>query len=167
METFSSTAHLARRAWRAIALTAVVLTALLSGCASQSALRAEDPAQVIAQLTVQSDAWDKAIVRQDRVAIESNMADDFRNIDSNARVMTRRQFVDELVSSDLEIDPYTVEDFDVRLYGDMALVSGRTAMTGRFQGEPFTTHYRYIDIYARRDGEWKIISVQTTRHPKP
>ena len=34
------------------------------------------------------------------------------------------------------------------------------------QGEPFASHYRYIDIYVRHDGEWKIVSVQITRIPE-
>jgi len=63
----------------------------------------------------------------------------------------------------VEIDPYTVEEFEVRLYGDVALLSGRTRMTGRSDGRLFTSHYRYIDTYVRRDGAWKVVSVQITR----
>ena len=48
-------------------------------------------------------------------------------------------------------------------YGDVALLSGTTRMTGREDGEAFKTHYRYIDIYVRRDGKWRIVSVQITR----
>jgi ketosteroid isomerase-like protein len=121
---------------------------------------ASSRAAAVAQLTAQADAWDKAIVRKDRAAIEANMADDFRQIDGAGNVETKASFVDDLVSPDLAIDPYTVEDFDVRLYGDVALLSGRTRMTGAYQGKPFTSHYRYIDIYVRRDGAWKIVSVQ-------
>ena len=29
--------------------------------------------------------------------------------------------------------------------------------------KPFTSHYRYIDIYARRNGRWQIVSVRITR----
>jgi ketosteroid isomerase-like protein len=118
-----------------------------------------------AQLTALSDAWDKAIVRKDRAAIEGNMAEDFRQIDGAGNLETKKSFVDGLVSADLVIDPYTVEDFDVRLYGDVALLSGRTRMTGTYQGKGFTSHYRYIDVYVRKDGRWKIVSVQITRIP--
>jgi ketosteroid isomerase-like protein len=117
-------------------------------------------AATVAQLEAQADAWDKAIVRKDRAAIEANMGDDFRQIDGAGNVETKQSFVDDLVSPDLRIDPYKVEDFEVRLYGDVALVSGRTRMTGAYQGKPFSSHYRYIDIYVRRDGAWKIVSVQ-------
>ena len=136
---------------RRIALAALALPAL-----SQAA----PPAELVAQLKAQADAWDRAIVAKDRAAIEANMADDFRQIDARGHVETQASFVDGLVSPDLQLDPYTVEDFEVRVYGDTALLSGRTRMTGRYRGEAFSTHYRYIDIYVKRGGSWKIVSVQ-------
>jgi ketosteroid isomerase-like protein len=91
------------------------------------------------------------------------MAEDFRQIDGDGDVETKASFVAGLVDPKLRIDPYTVEDFEVKLLGDTALIYGRSRMTGRFDGEPFVSNYRYIDIYARRGGEWKIVSVQITR----
>jgi len=140
--------------------TSIIATLLLTSCMTNPSA-----SDTVAQLTVQADAWDKAIVRKDRAAIERNMADDFRQIGGSGEVETKTTFVDDLVSPDLVIDPYTIEDFDVRVYGDVALLCGRTRMTGRYQGKPFTSHYRYIDIYVRKDGAWKIVSVQITRIP--
>jgi ketosteroid isomerase-like protein len=124
-------------------------------------------AQTIATLTRQADDWDRAIVRKDRAAIEANMAEDFRQIDSAGNVETKQSFVDDLVSPQLTIDPYVVEDLEVRLYGDTALLSGRTRMTGRYDGKPFNSHYRYIDIYVKRGGRWQIVSVQISKIPPP
>lgn len=152
---------------RVLALSGALIFALLQGCAITPAKPMENQTQLIAKLTEQADRWDKAIVRKDRAVIEANMAEDFRQIDGAGNVETKKSFVDDLVSPDLVIDPYTVEDFDVRLYGDTALLAGRTRMTGRYQGKPFTSHYRYIDIYVRRDGEWKIVSVQISKIPNP
>ena len=121
--------------------------------------------QVQAQLKAQAEAWDQAIIRRDRAAIEANMADDFRQIDAQGNVENKASFVASLVSPNLALDPYTIEDFDVRVYGDTALLSGRTRMTGRYQGQPFSTHYRYIDIYVKRGGTWKIVSVQLSPMP--
>ena len=144
--------------------TVVVAILLLHGCANAPPqdVAASD---VIAQLSAQADAWDKAIVRKDRAAIEQNMSEDFRQIDGAGNVEAKASFVDGLMSPDLQIDPYGVEDFDVRVYGDVALLSGRTRMTGRYQGTPFTSHYRYIDVYVRRQGQWKGVSVQISRIP--
>jgi len=91
------------------------------------------------------------------------MAPDFRQIDGSGDIETMASFVDGLMAPELEIDPYTVEDFDVRLYGDVALLCGRTKMTGSNAGRSFKSHYRYIDIYVRSSGVWKIVSVQITK----
>ena len=112
-----------------------------------------------------SNAWDQAIVRKDEKAVADNMAEDFRQIDGYGNLETKKSFVAGIVDPKLSIDPYTVEDFEVRFYGDTALLSGRTHMTGKYDGKPFESNYRYIDIYVRRDGAWKIVSVQITRIP--
>ena len=141
------------------------LLALLQACAVGSPAPMERTA-VVAALTAQADRWDKAIVGKDQAAIEANMADDFRQIDGAGNVETKTSFVLDLMAPELQIDPYTVEDFDVRLYGDVALLCGRTRMTGRYNGKPFATHYRYIDVYARRNGRWQIVSVQISKIPQ-
>ena len=119
----------------------------------------------VATLSQLSDAWDKAIVRKDEKAIADNMAEDFRMIDGYGNVEAKQAFVVDLIDPKLTINPYTVEEFDVRIYGDTALLSGRTHMTGMYDGKPFESNYRYIDIYVRKKGTWKIVSVQITKFP--
>jgi ketosteroid isomerase-like protein len=141
--------------------TGLLLAGLLAGCAAPP-----DRGATIAQLTRQADAWDRAIVAKDRAGIAANMCDDFRQIGPGGEVEDRESFIRDLLAPELQIDPYTVEDFEVRLYGDTALLSGTTRMTGRYADKPFASHYRYIDIYVRSGGRWKVCSVQTTRIAK-
>ena len=93
------------------------------------------------------------------------MAEDFRQIDGGRNVETKASFLADLPAHALEIDPYTVEYFDVRIYGNVALLCGRTKMTGCSESKPFDTHNRYIDISVRRADEWKIVNVQTSKIP--
>lgn len=142
---------------------AVLALAFLQACATNQSLQSKDMLATVAQLTRQADLWDAAIIRKDRAAIEANMAEDFRQIDGDGDLEDKLSFVEGMVSTKLVIDPYIVEDFEVRLHGDVALLSGRTKMTGRYDGKPFASHYRYIDIYVRRDGIWRIVSVQISK----
>lgn len=142
------------------ALGALLLLVLPAYSAEQRSPEAD-----VAELTRLSDAWDKAIVRKDRAAVADNMADDFRIIDGGANVQDKAAFVAEILDPKLIIDPYTVKDFEVKILGDTALLYGRTTMTGSFDGEKFESNYRYIDIYVRRGGQWRIVSVQITRIP--
>ena len=135
---------------------ALLFCVALQACAT---VPAADP---IAVLTRQAGAWDEAIVRKDMAAVAANMAPEYRHIRDNGAVSDGAGFLAAIGSPKLAIDPYKVEDFDIRLYGDVALVSGRTRMTGRYDGAPFKSHYRYIDVYVRRDGLWRVASVQIT-----
>jgi ketosteroid isomerase-like protein len=143
----------------ALAIALVVLQA----CAAPAPA---DPRADVAELTRLATAWDEAIVRKDERAIAGRMAEDFRQIGGDGEVETKASFVAGLMDPALRIDPYTVEEFDVRLLGDTALLSGTTRMTGVADGKPFASRYRYIDIYVRRAGVWKIVSVQITRLAK-
>jgi ketosteroid isomerase-like protein len=158
---------LARSTADQVALTTLAAAGVvwLWCCGGSTPALAADRNTDVATLTRLSDAWDKAIVRKDEAAIANNMADDFRMIDGDGNVETKQAFVAGIIDPKLTIDPYTVEEFDVRLYGDTALLSGRTHMTGKHEGQPFTSDYRYIDIYVRQTGTWKIVSVQITRIP--
>lgn len=127
---------------------------LLAGCANNATI-----------LTRQAHAWDAAIIRKDLPAVAANMAPDFRHIRDNGAVSDGAGFLGFIGSPKLVINPYTVDDLDVRLYGDAALLSGTTRMTGSYDGAPFKAHYRYIDVYIKRDGQWRVASVQITAIP--
>jgi len=133
---------------------------LVAGCAARAP--ANDDA-TIRLLSAQADAWDKAIVAKNAAAVAANVAPDFTQIESGGAVIGRDEFVKDLLDPALRIDPYQVEDFGVRLYGDTALLTGRIRMTGVSEGKPFRSHFRYIDVYVKRDGAWKVVSIQITR----
>lgn len=153
---------------RMVLLASLAVAAALTGCAQQPMTPMYGPsvADDIVTLTLISEDWDRAIVRKDAAGIAKNMAKDFRHIGGDGEVEMRERFLTDLISPEIEIDPYTVEEFDVRVYGDVALLSGLTRMTGRYAGQPFRSQYRYIDVYVRRNGEWKVVSMQISRIPQ-
>jgi ketosteroid isomerase-like protein len=144
-------------------LASVLLLCVAAGVTWVSAATANADVE---RLTKLSNDWDAAIVAKREAAVAGNMAEDFRIIDGYGNVDGKAAFVRDIMDPKLVIDPYTVEDFEVRIYGDTALLSGRTLMTGKHDGKPFTSNYRYIDIYVRKNGVWKIVSVQITALPE-
>lgn len=125
-----------------------------------------EPKTVAALLKQQADLWDQDIIKKDLSAIAKNMSEDFRHISNKGAISNKETFLHEIVSPDLVIHPYTVEDFDIRVYGNCALLCGRTKMTGSYKGKPFQSHYRYIDTYIRINGQWKVCNVQISSMPE-
>ena len=110
----------------------------------------------------QADAWDQAIIHKDRKVIENNIASSFMQIGSDGATADKAAFVTALMDERLSISPYTVEDFQARIYGDTALLTGTTDMHGSWDGKAFASHYRYTDVYIRENGKWHVVNVQTT-----
>jgi len=120
-----------------------------------------------AALKKQADAWDVAIVNKDRKAIADNMSESFFMIGSSGETENKAQFIADLTSPEIKIEPYTVDEFKIRIYGNTALINGATNMHGVEGGKPFTTHYRFTDTYVKEGGAWRIVNVQTTRIKQP
>ncbi len=114
------------------------------------------------QLKRQADAWDLAIVKKDRKAIQSKIGAHFMQIGSDGSKADETAFVANLMDDRLTIAPYTVEDFEVRVEADTALVTGITKMHGTWDGKAFSSHYRFTDVYIRNAGQWRVVNVQTT-----
>ena len=106
-----------------------------------------------------NDDWTKALVRADRVTLDRIMADDFffaypMEGDDKA------QFVGDVVSGDVKVESLTRENITVRIWGDTAVLTGRDSARWSYQGRDFSGHYKVINVYARRDGKWRLVSVQ-------
>ena len=143
-------------------LTLLLSLALLPGLFPAVAQDLGDDALKRA-LKARADAWDVAIWSKDRKAIAENMSASFVQIDSDGNLADKRKFVEEITADALVIAPYAVEDFTIRLYGDTAVLNGSTRMQGTYEGKPFTSHYRFTDVYVKEGGAWRVVNIQTTR----
>ena len=140
----------------------VLLSILLSACAAMPG----SDADTRRLLATQADAWDKALIAKDRAGIEANMAPEFTQLRGGGQLVSREEFIRDVLDPAFSMDPYKVEDWDARLFGDTALVYGRIRMSGLDEGKRWAAHFRYIDTYVRRNGKWQVVSVQVTPMPK-
>ena len=144
-------------------IAAVLACACVLGGCALAPTSSEDDRRVLA---AQADAWDKALVAKDRAGIEANMAPEFRQIRGGGTLVSREEFLRDFLDPEGSVDPYKVEDFEIHLFGDTALLYGRIEMKGKDAGKPCSAHFRYIDTYVRRNGRWQVVSVQVTPIPR-
>jgi hypothetical protein len=60
-------------------------------------------------------------------------------------------------------DSGQISDLNVRVYGDAAVVTGRSIQTGKENGKDYSGDYWFTRMYVKRDGQWKTVALQTTR----
>ena len=107
-----------------------------------------------------------ALLRNDTAFIERVYADDYVVTGANGVVRTRAQVVADIKSGVQKIESITNDDVKVRVYGDTAVVTGRTTQKGEFKGQPSISPVLFTRVYARRGGQWQLVANHSSIIPQ-
>ena len=106
-----------------------------------------------------------ALLAADHDLLGTILADDFVIIDVlSGQVARREELLGAISSGQLRFTEVTryAEERSVRLRASAAVVTGRTRMVLRYQGNEVTAHSRYTHVYTRDNGRWRLMSAQGT-----
>lgn len=105
----------------------------------------------------------RAWTEQDRDTIDEILADDWSVIDPGGRVLTKAQVMAEAFDSGTRnVESGTIDEVEVRLFGNLAVVTGRTHAAGSYQGKHFSVQLRFTDVCEKQAGHWRVVASQGT-----
>jgi ketosteroid isomerase-like protein len=141
-----------------IGTTLIVFTAALA--------RAQDAPRT-AEDSVRRAEFDrrKALLSEDTVLLSRLTGSDFYEVNRLGQIRTRAMNMQEIATGALKLQTVAYDSLSVRLYGDIAILTGIADNTGEFRGMPFTGKIRYTRIFIRRDGRWQAVLMQHTPMP--
>jgi ketosteroid isomerase-like protein len=119
----------------------------------------------------------QAVVAGDRAFFERVLADDFTHTSHSGKFKTRAEWMAENKFENRRQQPqagktiydaFDVADLAVRIYGETAVVTGRSIPRGRnAKGEPIRGEYRFLRVWVQRDSRWQAVAFQGTRIAEP
>jgi hypothetical protein len=127
------------------------------------------PGKVEAELMqIERDIGD-ANVRRDKAYFERIEADEFVFTDSGGGLTTKTEDVASLDKppGEFKLVSYVVDDMQVRLYGNTAVVTGRATTTSRGKDREVIGKSRFTDVFVKRDGRWQIVAGHSSRIREP
>jgi len=107
-------------------------------------------------------ALSQAVVDRDVAALNHLYADDFISTDSEGLVWSKSQDIAIDTEGASRVTAFTLEDLRVKVYGEMAVVTGRIATKGTLVGEASEGRSRFTDVFVKRDGRWQCVASHTT-----
>jgi ketosteroid isomerase-like protein len=107
-----------------------------------------------------------ALMKGDVATIASHLADNATFIDPSGTVNTKAQFEADIKSGALKLESSKIEDMKVQAHGEVAIVTYKTTDKGTYKGQDISGDYRWIDVFAKRDGKWWLVAGQGTRIQK-
>jgi ketosteroid isomerase-like protein len=117
-----------------------------------------------ALLTYMENEWNEAYRTRNAAWFERNFADNATSIDSRGALLTKSEEIASLRTDRTAVESMELSDLNVRVEGDVALVTGVNRIRGRDeQGRPMDRRVRFTDTFVRRDGRWVVLATQGTR----
>lgn len=104
----------------------------------------------------------QALLAADTVALSRLLAPDFVEISRLGTVRARADNIRDIASGALHLTSVTYDSLAVRVYGDVAILTGIADNTGTMRGFPFAGKIRYTRVFVRREGHWQAVLMQQT-----
>ena len=147
----------------------ILFAVLLIACAV-SALPAQDLRGLSDQeiLTRLEREWDAAFLRNDVGFVASVLADDFVATYDDGSTGDKARELKLVAEFNQAIESSKLDNFNIRIYGDTAVVAFTRHLAGPSQGRRLEVSFRYIDVFVLREGRWLCVASQSTKiAPKP
>ncbi len=149
---------------KSLCLTVMVLVVFASYGSAQarSARAGSSQADVQREIKQLEDERNRAILQGDVDALDRMTADDYTFITLRGELRTKDEILKGFKSGSFKYDSRQISDLNVRVYGDAAIVTGRSIQNGRENGKDYSGDYRFTRVYVRQNGHWRTVALQTT-----
>ena len=117
----------------------------------------------------------RAFLNADVEVLESLLTNDYIHVNgSSGNVLNRNEWLNwiksrrtELEAGQLIIDEYDTKDIVVKIYENVAIVTGMVYSSGKHNGEMFTSHIRFTNTWVLNDGKWHRAAFHDSPLPLP
>ena len=129
-----------------------------------------DKAAIEAELTKIENDWPRILKERDAAAVRRIEADDIVLVYPDGSLGSKEQDVKDIESGSITADSWVVSDLTVNvLDNDSAVVRLRTTVnsgvykTADGKSQDVSGQFRSVDTFARRNGQWQLVSSATVK----
>ena len=104
-----------------------------------------------------------ALGSNDTVALDRIYADDYTLVNMSGAVTTKAQRLAAIKSGELKYESVSVDEVNIRSYGDTAVVTDRATVKLQDKGQDLSGQYRVTLTFVKIKGTWQLVAAQNTR----
>lgn len=153
---------------RAFALSLPLFAALLAAPGLRAHphhdLQAEQHGDIERQIMAFRAALKDAVAAKDAVALRTMYAESFTHTHGSGKVDGRDARLVSLLTGEPVIETARTSELAVSVHGpDLVILTGRSPILNVKEGRDY--EFRWMQVYTRASGEWRIAASQATRLP--
>lgn len=107
------------------------------------------------------EQFNKALLAKDGPALEQILSDKLSWVARGDR-LSKKQVIADIETQNLHFKSLTHDDLDVKMFGDLAVVTGHSSSVLEYKGQLFTTPRLFTTVYMKLDGRWQMIAHQVS-----
>jgi len=109
-----------------------------------------------------------ALTKSDADTAAKFLADTFYAVNPDGSTQGKAQFVADLKSGKFKLESNQLDDMKVHVAtADLAIATYRSTDKGSYDGHDLSGQYRWLDVFAKRNGTWQFIVSQGTKIEQP
>jgi len=136
-------------------IAALVLSTISTTVAQQQSGEAARTEQAVQQ---QDQERIRAQIAADTITLRRIYADDFLGIGPTGVVRNKAQVIADFTSHALTYQSITTAEIRVRIYGNTAVETGRSAMVGQDRGKAVPRENRFTRVWVMTDERWQLVA---------
>jgi hypothetical protein len=106
-----------------------------------------------------------AMGKQDIATLNALLSDDLIYTHSSARLDTKKSLIGAMESGKTVYRSVQPSDVKAQDLGDAVVLTGAARISVTSNGNDITFGVRFTDVYVNRDGQWQMVTWQSTRLP--
>jgi ketosteroid isomerase-like protein len=147
---------------RLVAIAAFTAAVVALGLAGEAT--AKDVKTIEQNVMKLEHDWTDALLKSDVATVGKILADDWVGVGPFGTV-TQAQYLADIKSGDNKMESQTVGEMKVRVFGDVAIVTGSDDEKSSYKGKDTSGHYVWTDAFVKRKGHWQAVASQLTFIP--
>jgi hypothetical protein len=90
------------------------------------------------------------------------IADDYIGIGDDGGCFDKATLLQRFRDPQLCFDTHELGELQCRVYNDVGVIIGTVKLKGEYASTEFAGKFAFTDIWARREGNWQVVSSQMT-----
>jgi ketosteroid isomerase-like protein len=104
---------------------------------------------------------------KDVAYLDKIFADDFFALNPQGQLLDKPHMLENMKRTDRVFKVLNPRETLVHFYGDVAILTEHVTVDGEDKGRHFGGEFRFVRVFAKQNGNWKVVLAQGAPLPQP
>jgi len=104
---------------------------------------------------------------KDVAYLDKIFSDDFFALNPQGQLLDKPHMLENMKRTDRIFKVLNPRETQVHFYGDVAILTEHVTVDGEDKGRHFGGEFRFVRVFAKQNGNWKVVMAQGAPIPQP